>query len=67
MALRFLTVTRLLTLHAIFMGGLVDAQTSLCAQDKQELLDVHNRLRRAVDPPASMMQTMVYIYMCIRS
>ena len=59
MALRFLKVTLSLALYATFMGVLVDAQTSLSAQDKQQLLDDHNRLRRAVDPPASNMQTMV--------
>ena len=45
----------------VCVGNCVNGQTSLSAADKRTLLDTHNRLRRAVDPPASNMQTMVRV------
>ena len=37
----------------------VNGQTSLSDEDKQTLLDTHNQLRRAVNPTASNILTMV--------
>ena len=46
-------------LELLLLLGVAHAQTPLSKEDKQEILDAHNRLRGMVDPPATNMERMV--------
>ena len=61
MALEFVKVSLSLVLF-VCTWSCVNGQTSLTKEDEATLLNTHNRLRMAVNPPASNMKTMV----CVR-